>query len=115
MKKYLVLSAILLGTAVASRAGGIDFHIGIPLPPLPQIIIGHPAPVVVQVPSVCPPPPVVCAPPVIYRPPVVCAPPPVVCAPAVVVHRRPLVFHSAERAHEWIRREREAAHKYAHR
>jgi hypothetical protein len=46
MKKMLMLAAVLVGTAAASQAG-IDIHIGLPLPPLPRVIIGYPAPVVV--------------------------------------------------------------------
>ena len=58
-----MLAAVLLGTAAASQAG-IDIHIGIPLPPLPRVIFGYPAPVVVV--------------PRHYAPPVVVAPP---CGP----------------------------------
>jgi hypothetical protein len=89
MKKLLVLSTVLLGTAVASQAG-IDVHIGIPLPPLPHIVIGHPAPpVVVQPPPVVyAPAPAVCAPaPVVVAPPTVYAPPPVIYGPPVAVVR----------------------------
>jgi hypothetical protein len=78
MKKLLVLSAVMFGTVVASRAG-VDIRIGLPLPPLPHIVIGHHAPrVVVHAPPVCAPPPRV-----VYAPaPVVYAPPPrVVYAP----------------------------------
>ena len=46
MKKILMLAAVLVGTAAASQAG-IDLRIGIPLPPLPRVIFGYPAPVVV--------------------------------------------------------------------
>jgi hypothetical protein len=65
MKKILLLSAVLLGAATASQAGG--FHFGfhlplppLPLPPLPGIVIGRPAPpVYYQQPAysapVCPP------------------------------------------------------------
>src|SRR5215213_1388416 len=85
MKKLLLLSAVLLGTAVASRAD-VSLRIGIPLPPLPHIVIGHPAPrypVVVSRPY---PAPVVVAP-RYCPPPVVCAPPPrVVYAPRRVVY-----------------------------
>ena len=86
MKKLLLLSAVLLGTVAASRAG-VDVHIGFPLPPLPHIIIGAPAPpVVVQEPVVVAPP--VYAPaPVVVAPPVVCAP-----RPVVVVRPRPVVY-----------------------
>jgi len=42
MKKYLFLSAVLFGTAVASQAGGIDLHFGIPLTPLPRIVVESP-------------------------------------------------------------------------
>jgi|SRR6185295_9603932 hypothetical protein len=63
MKKLALLAAVLLGTAAASQAG-INIHIGIPLPPLPPlpgVIFGHPAPVVVA-PRPCPPPVVVVPP-----------------------------------------------------
>jgi len=53
MKKLIMLAAVLLGTAAASQAG-IDIRIGLPLPPLPRVIFGHPAPVVV-VPGYCAP------------------------------------------------------------
>jgi len=55
-----MLAAVLFGTAAASQAG-IDIHIGIPLPPLPRVIFGYPAPVVVA--------PRYCAPPVVVAPP----------------------------------------------
>jgi hypothetical protein len=72
MKKLLLLSALILGTAAASQAG-IDIRIGLPLPPLPSVVIGHPTPrVVVPAPRVVIEPP--CAP-VVVAPPV-CAPPP---------------------------------------
>ena len=84
MKKILFLSAILLGTAVASRAG-VGVHIGLPLPPLPplpNIVIGAPAPrVVVREPRVFYPPV-----------PVVVAPRPVCGPPVVVVPRRRVVY-----------------------
>src|SRR2546426_3664376 len=70
MKKILLLSAVLLGAASASQAG-VRFNVGIglPLPPLPGVIIGRPAPVVVA-------PPVCVAPPVYYaQPPFVVEPP----------------------------------------
>jgi hypothetical protein len=80
MKKMLVLAAALLGTAAASQAG-VDVHIGIPLPPLPHIVIGRPAPP----PVVYAPPPRMCVPPaVVYAP-----PPPVVYAAPPVVYARP--------------------------
>ena len=52
MKKILLLSAILIGAATASQAG-VRLHLGLPLPPLPalpHISIGVPAPVVVPAP-----------------------------------------------------------------
>jgi len=55
-----MLAAVLLGTAAASQAG-IDIHIGLPLPPLPRVIIGYPAPVVVA--------PRPCGPTVVVAPP----------------------------------------------
>jgi len=60
MKKLAMLVAVLFGTAAASQAG-IDIHIGIPLPPLPRVVFGYPAPVVVA--------PRYCAPPVVVAPP----------------------------------------------
>jgi hypothetical protein len=88
MKKLLALSAVLLGTAVASRAGGIDVRIGLPLPPLPRIVIGAPAPhVIVHEPRVVVRP-TICAPaPMYVRPPV--------CPPPVVVPRRRLAYAPA--------------------
>jgi hypothetical protein len=84
MKKLLLLSTVFLGTALASHAG-VDVHIGFgfPLPPLPRIVIGAPAPCVVvsATPAVVYAPPV-CAPaPVVVVSPVVCAPRPVILAP----------------------------------
>lgn len=93
MKKYLFLSAVLLGTVATSNAGDIDFHLGIPLPPLPRIIIGHPAPRVIVQPPVC----------VTVRPRVVYAPAPH-CASPRVVYARPYAYHSRERGHDWNRR-----------
>jgi hypothetical protein len=95
MKKYLVLSAVLLGAVASSHAGGIDFRFRLPLPPLPHIVIGQPAPrVVVRAPEVCLPPP-----PVVYVP----AP---YCPPPVVYHRPPVVYgryaySSHDRGHDW--------------
>ena len=96
MKKYLVLSAVLLGAVAPSHAGGIDFHIGIPLPPLPHIVFGHPAPrVVVRAPEVCLPPP-----PVVYVPAPHC-PPPVVYHRPPVVYGRLYAYSSYDRGHDW--------------
>jgi hypothetical protein len=53
MKKILLLSAVLLGAATVSQAGGLHLSIGLPLPPLPGISITAPAPV--YAPPVCPP------------------------------------------------------------
>lgn len=92
MKKYLFLSAVLLGTAVATQAGGIDVRIGIPLPPLPGIVIGRPAPrVIVREPEICAPAPVIVA-------------PPAYCPPAVV-YAEPYYSRNSHYWHE--RRERE--------
>jgi hypothetical protein len=105
MKKILVLSAVLLGTAVASRAGGIDVRIGLPLPPLPRIIIGAPAPhVIVHEPRVVMRPPV-CAPAPVYLPPPVCAPP-------VFVPRRRVVYAAP---HGYYRCHRDCRHGHHHR
>ena len=71
MKKLLLLSAILLGGAHASQAGvRFNFGFGLPLPPLPGVVIGAPAPVY-QAPA-----------PVYYSSPYYAAP---YCPPAVVV------------------------------
>lgn len=70
MKKLILLSAVLFGTAVASQAGvHVDIGIGLPFPPIPlpgRVIISRPAPVYVE-PQYCPPPRVFYAPPpVVY-------------------------------------------------
>src|SRR5688572_9708643 len=84
MKKILLLTTVILGTAAASHAG-VSVHIGIPLPPLPHIVIGRASP-----PVIVHEPPVVYAPPapVVVHPPMYCAPPPVVYLP------RPRIFHA---------------------
>jgi hypothetical protein len=99
MKKLLLLSTVLLGAVSASQAG-VHFNIGLglPLPPLPGVVIGHrcpapvvvapaPAPVYVEPAPIYAPPPVCSAPaPEVYSaPPVVYSAPPVVYAPPVVV------------------------------
>ena len=70
MKKILLLSAALLGAASAAQAGvQFNFGIGLPLPPLPGIVIGRPAPVIVA-PPLCAAPPVCSVPsPVVVQPP----------------------------------------------
>jgi hypothetical protein len=72
MKKLLLLSAILLGAVSASQAGGVHFSVGfpLPLPPLPGISIGVPAPVYAA-------PPVYSYGGPVYGPSVAVAPPPV--------------------------------------
>src|SRR5436190_23536597 len=92
MKKLLVLSAVLLGTAAASQAGGIDIRIGLPLPPLPHVVISAPAPrVIVHEPRVVLRAPV-CAPAPVYVP--VCAPAPVIVVPPRrVVYAAPYHHH----------------------
>jgi hypothetical protein len=94
MKKLLILSAVLLGTAAASQAGGIDIRIGLPLPPLPHVVISAPAPrVIVHEPRVVVRAPV-CAPAPVYVPPPVCAPAPVIVAPPRrVVYAAPYYCH----------------------
>jgi len=53
MKKLLLLSAVLIGTASASQAGvRVSVGIGLPVPPLPNVVIGAPAPVYVAPPAV---------------------------------------------------------------
>src|SRR5438045_4153695 len=85
MKKLLLLSAVLLGTVAASQAG-ISVRFGLPLPPLPGIVIGRPAPqIVVEQPRVYAPAPVIVQPPVVCAPPAVVYAPPAICAPPVVV------------------------------
>jgi hypothetical protein len=60
MKKLILAGAILVGGIAASQAGvRINIGVGIPLPPLPHVVITHPAPAcppaVVVAPPVCPP------------------------------------------------------------
>ena len=80
MKKLILLStAMLLGAASASYAGGVHFSVGIGLP-LPGFVIGSPAPapVYAPAPNYYPPAPVYApAPPAVYAPSptVVVAPP----------------------------------------
>ena len=74
MKKLLLLSAVLLGAVSASQAGThFSLGIGLPLPPLPGVVIRAPAPVYA---------PVVYAPAPVYRAPL-CAAPVVVAPPTV--------------------------------
>jgi hypothetical protein len=86
MKKLLLLSAVTLGTVVASHAG-VNVHLGIGIPfPIPgSIIIGQaaPPPIVYQAPVVLPPPAPVVVAPQPYYPPVVSVP--AQCAPPVVI------------------------------
>jgi hypothetical protein len=61
MKKLLLASAVLLGLGAASSSyAGVRFDIGLPLPPLPGVVIGGPR---------------------IYAPPVYAVPPRVVVRP----------------------------------
>src|SRR5436309_2634648 len=118
MKKYLFLSAVLLGTAVASQAGGIDVRIGIPLPPLPGIVIGRHAPrVVVEAPEVCVPAPVVVTPPAYCPPPVVYASPRFVYPERYAYYSgRPYYSHAQrEQIARENRREREVEHRWVER
>jgi len=79
MKKLLLLSAILIGAATASQAGGLHFRLPLPpLPPLPGISI-HAGP------AYCPPAPV-------YSGPVAPYPPAVTYAPAPVYVPAPNVY-----------------------
>jgi hypothetical protein len=71
MKKLLLLSAILIGAATASQAGG--FHLRLPLPPLPPL----PGISIHAGPAYCPPAPVYSAPVVPYPPAVTYAPAPI--------------------------------------
>lgn len=79
MKKMIALAAVMIGTAVASNAGGIDIRIGLPWAG-PRVVVATPPPVVVvPAPAPCPPPVVVAPAPVVYCPP-----------PAPVVIYRPM-------------------------
>jgi len=74
MKKLLVLSAVLVATAMSSHAGvRFGFGVGLPLPvpPLPGIVVG-------QTPAYAPAPPPVCydAPQAYYGAPTVVVQPP---------------------------------------
>src|SRR4051794_28224165 len=100
MKKYLFLSAVLLGTVASSQASGIDFHFGIPLPPLPRIVVGAPRVIVQERLPYCAPPAVVYAP---DR----CAPPGVVYERSYGSYPYGYGYYSRERGHDWDRRERE--------
>jgi len=92
MKKLILLSAVLFGTAVASQAGVyVDIGFRLPVPPLPfpgRVVISHPAPVYVA--------PAYCAPPrVVY------VPPPVVCVSAPRYYPQPVYYskHSHGKHH----------------
>src|ERR1051325_4637301 len=96
MNKIFLLSTVLLATTVASRAA-VDLRIGIPLPPLPRVIIGAPAPrVIVREEAAC-------TAPVVVAPAVPCAPPPpVICAPPPrVVYVPSHGYYSHGRSHGW--------------
>src|SRR5256885_1389333 len=109
MKKLMLFSAILVGAASASQAGGIHFGFGFPLPTPRAVIISRPAAFV--------PAPIVAAPSDCYTPQVVVTPPVCetapVCEPGVVVRdgyypnryvyrdRRPFLC-----AQKWDRHER---------
>jgi hypothetical protein len=81
MKKLLLLSVVLLVAVSASQAG-VHLDIGLPLPrlplpPLPGITIGRPAPrAYYDAPGYYAPPVYEAPPPVYYDSPVVIAPPP---------------------------------------
>src|SRR5215467_14524452 len=81
MKKILLLTAVLLGAATVSQAGGLHLSLGLPLPPLPPlpgIHITAPAPVLpVPAPVYAPPvyPPAYSYGPAYYPPAVVVSPP----------------------------------------
>lgn len=84
MKKLLLVSAVLLGAISASQAG-VRLNIGIPLPflplpPLPGIVIGRPAPRAYYE----APPAYYAAPPVYEAPAPYCYDAPVVIAPPSV-------------------------------
>ena len=73
MKKLILAGAILVGGIAASQAGvSVNIGIGVPLPPVPRVVITNPAPV--------------CPPAVVVAPPV--CPPRVVVAPCPPVHHR---------------------------
>src|SRR5438105_3750616 len=58
MKKLFLLTAVLFGAVSASQAG-VRFNVGVgfplPLPPLPGIVIGRPAPYCAPAPCYAPP------------------------------------------------------------
>jgi hypothetical protein len=136
MKKLVLLSAIVIGAATASQAG-VNLHIGfnLPLPPLPGVVISHPAPVysgpaVISAPASCEPVAPACDQPVLAPAPacdpatVVVAPAPacppsvVVAAPPVIVERpAPVIVRSAPHYDgRWDRRDRAVAYNsYDHR
>ena len=47
MKKLLLFSAVLIGAASASQAGGFNLRLGFPLPTPPRLVVSSPVPVVV--------------------------------------------------------------------
>ncbi len=101
MKKLLLLSAILVGAASASQAGGIHFGFNFPLPTPPGLVISRPAPVVVA-PRDCYTPQVVVAPPVCETPVVVtdgCYSERYVYRDGYRDHRRFVVDHRYDRYH----------------
>src|SRR5437868_2686706 len=111
MKKLVLLSAILIGAATASQAG-VNLHLGfnLPLPPLPGLVISHPARMAVAAPVISAAAPcepvqpvyaqtsVTCEQPVVVAPAAVCEPPlvvvtaPPVCPPQRVVVAAPPVI-----------------------
>ncbi|MFO1513419.1 MAG: hypothetical protein U1F83_10980 [Verrucomicrobiota bacterium] len=73
MKKILLVATVLVGGVAFSQAGvNVSIGFGIPLPPLPGVVIRQPAPFcpapVYVAPPFCPPRVVVPCPPVRYQP-----------------------------------------------
>jgi hypothetical protein len=129
MKKLALFSAILVSAAVASQAqaGGVNLHLGfnLPLPPLPGLVVTHPAPVYAPAPVVTTAAPcqpaapvyessVTCEQPVVTTAPL-CAPAPApfvvapapVCPPQVVVAPRPVIVERSrhDRGQDWNNRQ----------
>jgi len=96
MKKSLLFAVLLLGAATISQAGiqfGVEVGLPLPLPPLPNVVLSHTAPVYSAAPApVCTTPTVYQAPACppaqvkVYEPPVCTTPQVVACpTPAQVV------------------------------
>ena len=114
MKKLILITTAIIGTATASQAG-VHFSFGLNVPFPGEIVIGNGTPV-----TYAPPPQVISQAPVVYQPvsapiyapapvyipsvpvvarPVYCAPAAPVCAPQWVVAPRPRSWHPAHASH----------------